>query len=74
MQYDIECNLSNTHRFMYVYMYIYITKVTWKCRVAPVKTTIIYCIGPLMSFHVNLEEGASCEEPTVVPQLEATIT
>ena len=32
------------------------SKLTWKWRGAPYKTTILY-IGPLISFHVNLGEG-----------------
>ena len=34
------------------------SKLTWKWRGAPYKTTILY-IGPSMSFHVNLGEGSS---------------
>ena len=37
---------------------VHSSKLTWKWRAAPYKTTILY-IGPLISFHFNLGEGIS---------------
>ena len=44
------------HGCPYACIVIHSSKLTWKCRGAPLKTTMLY-IGPSMSFNVNLGEG-----------------